>query len=159
VRIRQRVLFISMFISLASPGVRAVCVDLSGPDIVPRHPSIAQEFASAPWVFIGRATASRDVPSPDDPGFYDWTIYEVEVLKVFKGKPPHRIRLQSENTSGRFPMDRGKEYLLFVSHSPVVEMAGKEKLPGDYVDNCGHSGSIEEAGAAIRAVQDFSGAK
>jgi hypothetical protein len=110
-------------------------------------------------VFIGRATASRDVPDPDDPEFYNWTIYDVQVVKVFKGKPPHHIRLLSENTTARFPMDHGKEYLVFVSHSPTAEMAGKEKLPGDYVDNCGNSGSVEEAGATIRVVKGLSGAE
>jgi hypothetical protein len=158
VKIYRYALFILMALPLALHGAHAACLGLSGTDIVPRHPSIAAEYASAPWVFIGRTAASRDVPSPDDPGFYDWTIYKVEVVKVFKGKPPRYVQLLSENTSARFPMDPGKEYLVFVSHSPMVEKAGKEKLPREYVDNCGNSGAIEEAGATIRVVEGLSGA-
>lgn len=151
---------LSVCLLLSVPvAAHCACLDFSGPVDVPRHPSIAQEYASTPWVFIGRATASRDVPDPDDPEFYNWTIYDVQVVKVFKGKPPHHIRLLSENTTARFPMDHGKEYLVFVSHSPTAEMAGKEKLPGDYVDNCGNSGSVEEAGATIRVVKGLSGAE
>ena len=151
-------LLLSLWLSIPV-AAHCTCVDLGGPVDVPRHPSIADEYASVPWVLIVRTTASRDVPSPDDLGFYDWTIYDVEVVRVFKGRPPHHIRLLSENTTARFPMDPGKEYLVFVSHSPMVEMAGKEKLPGDYVDNCGNSGAIEDVGRAIRAVKELSGDK
>jgi hypothetical protein len=141
---------------LASGAVAAACIDLRGKEIVPRHPSVPEEYASVPWILIGRVIASRDVASPDDPGFYDWTIYDVEVVETLKGKPPHRIKLESENTSARFPMDKGRRYLLFVSHSNTIEMAGSEKLPQDYVDNCGNSGAVEEVEPTIRKVRALS---
>jgi hypothetical protein len=156
VRTGKCVLLMSMTLSVISFGVHAACVDLTGPSIRARHPSISKEYVSAQGVFIGRAIASRNIASQDDPEFYDWTIYDVEVLRAFKGQPPHRVRLLSENTSARFPMDKDKEYLLFVSHSPMVELAGKEKLPPNYVDNCGNSGALENVGATLKAVRVLS---
>lgn len=152
-------ILVLVIIALAPPGVMAACIGLSGTEIVPRHPAVSDEYASASWVFIGRAVASRDVASPDDPGFYDWTIYDVEVIEAFKGRPPHRVKLLSANTSARFPMDTGKAYLLFVSHSPMVEMAGNEKLPRGYVDNCGNSGAVKDVDWAIKTVRGLSGAR
>jgi hypothetical protein len=150
------VLIFAASLWLASGAVAAACIDLRGKEIVPRHPSVPEEYASVPWILIGRVIASRDVASPDDPGFYDWTIYDVEVVEALKGKPPHRIKLESENTSARFPMDKGRRYLLFVSHSNTVEMAGSAKLPQDYVDNCGNSGAVEEVEPTIRKVRALS---
>jgi hypothetical protein len=157
VRFRARSFLTLVTLLFASLSVRSTCIGLSGAKIVPRHPSISEEYASTPWVFIGRATTSRNVASPDDPGFYDWTIYDVEVIEAFKGKLPHRVKLLSENTSGRFPMDAGKAYLLFVSHSPMIELAGNEKLPQDHVDNCGNSGAVKDVETTIRTVRALSG--
>ncbi|WP_267226849.1 hypothetical protein [Dyella silvae] len=137
----------------------AACIDLRGKEIVPRHPSVPEEYASAQWVVIGRVAASRDVASQDDPGFYDWTVYDVEVVESLKGKPPHRIKLESENTSARFPMDNGRQYLLFVSHSNTAEMAGSEKLPQNYIDNCGNSGAVDEVEATVKKVRGLSGGR
>jgi hypothetical protein len=147
-------LIVALCISL---NARAVCLELKGPIEVQRHPSVAMEFRSAPWVVVGRAIASRNVASPDDPGFYDWTVYDVEVTKVFKGTPPRRIKLRSENSSGRFPLDVGASYLLFVSHAPFTVMAGREKLPRDYVDNCGNSGAADEVPVTLKEVRALSG--
>lgn len=150
------VLLFAASLWLAGGTAAAACIDLRGKEIVARHPSVPEEYASVPWILIGRVTASRNVASPDDPGFYDWTIYDVEVVEALKGKPPHRIKLESENTSARFPMEKGRQYLIFVSHSKMVEMAGSEKLPQDYVDNCGNSGAVEEVEATIRMVRELS---
>lgn len=149
----------AMTLSFASFGAAAACIGFRGNEIVPRHPSVSEEYVTAPWVVIGRVIASRDVASPDDPGFYDWTIYDVEVSEALKGKPPERFKLESENTSARFPMDNGKTYLLFVSHSKNAEMSGSETLPQDYIDNCGNSGAIEDAGTTIKKVRRLSGAR
>ncbi|WP_157971336.1 hypothetical protein [Dyella sp. C9] len=150
------VLFFAASLWLTCGSAAAVCVDLRGKEIVPRHPSVSEEYAAAPWVLIGRVTATRDVESPDDPGFYGWTIYDVEVVETLKGLPPHRIKLQSENTSARFPMDNGKQYLLFVRFH-TEETAGGERLPQNYIDNCGNSGAVEEVDAAIRKARGMTG--
>jgi hypothetical protein len=105
------VLLITGSLSLTCFGASAACIGLRGNETVPRHPSVSEEYASAQSVLIGRVTATRNVASLDDPGFYDWTIYDVEVLEALKGKPTHRIKLVWENTSARFPMGNGKRLL------------------------------------------------
>lgn len=107
----------------------------------------------------GRVTTERNISEPDDPEGYAWTVYTVQVLEIFKGTPPRTLRLLSENTSARFSMDTGKTYLLFVSQAPGVEMAGKEHLPSDYVDNCGNAAVAKDAEPAIKTVRGLSKAR
>ena len=128
----------------------------SGSTAVYRHPSVDAEFKEAPLVVTGRVIGERNISSPDDPKGYAWTIYTVQVLKTFKGRSAPSLRLVSENTSARFSMDMGKTYLLFVTHSRMSEMAGQERLPMDFVDNCGNSGLVSDAGAAMKAVGELS---
>ena len=128
----------------------------SGPTAVYRHPSVDAEFKEAPLVVTGRVTGQRNISSPDDPEGYAWTVYTVQVLKTFKGRSVPSLRLVSENTSARFSMDIGKAYLLFVTHSPMSEMAGQERLPMDFVDNCGNSGLVSGADAAMKTVGKLS---
>jgi hypothetical protein len=127
-----------------------------GEGAVYRHPSVSAEYKEAPLVVIGRTTSERNVSSADDPEGYDWTIYEVEVLQTFKGRPLHTIRLLSENSSARFLMDIGKSYLLFVSHSAMVERAGQEALPQDHIDNCGNSDALDTGSKKVEAVRRLS---
>ena len=41
--------------------------------------------------------------------------YDVQVTTTFKGKPPLRLRLFSENSTARFWLNKGERYLLFVT--------------------------------------------
>jgi hypothetical protein len=148
--VRQLIRFTLSSLALAmitiSPISYATCWESGeGPTAVYRNPSVPAEFKSAAFVITGRVTSARNISEPDDPEGYAWTIYTVQVLETFKGGPQRTIRLLSENSSGRFSMDTGESYLLFVSHSQTAEMAGQERLPLDYVDNCGNSAPIKEA--------------
>lgn len=138
---------------LAPVTSHGACVDVSGPVDVPRHPTVAAEYGSSKFVILGRATHIRDISSTDDPAGFDWTIYEVKVLTVYKGQPPKLIRLVSPNTTSRFRMDDGRDYLLFIEHSSEPEHAGKQLLPTDFVDNCGNSGLASKRSAEIRVIQ------
>lgn len=147
-------------IATISPASYALCWESGeGPTAIYRHPTVPAEFKNAAFVITGRVTAERNISEPDDPEGYAWTVYTVHVLETFKGTPPRTLRLLSENTSARFSMDAGKTYLLFVSHSPHVEMTGKERLPSDYVDNCGNSEVAEDAEPAIKTVRGLSKAR
>ncbi|SFR86855.1 hypothetical protein SAMN05216570_0143 [Dyella sp. OK004] len=148
--------YLSLSIPLASHGA---CVDLSGPVDVPRHLTVAAEYASSKFVVLGRPTRTKNISSPDDPAGFDWTIYEVKVLAVYKGRPPRSVKLVSPNTTSRFPMVEGKDYLLFIEQSSEPEFAGKEPLPADFVDNCGNSGLASERSTAIRVTQSLKGRK
>ena len=119
-------------------GVDAVCLNGT--------PSVEQEFRTSAIVALGVARAARDVSSSDDPEGIDHTIYTVRLTRSFKGMPAGRtVRLFSENSSGRFPLDPGVPYLLFIGNSK----------DGLYVDNCGRSGPVaeKETGAVLRRVE------
>lgn len=149
-----RVLLICFASALGATTANATCWQ-SGTGARATHwqPSVSEEFQEARFVFVGRAMHERNVFSAADPDDYDWTIYDVEVVQAFKGKPPHMIRLLSENSSARFTMEPGKTYLLFVNHMPMDERDGEETLPHDFVDNCGNSGVMEAAGEKIKTVE------
>jgi hypothetical protein len=155
----MRLTFPGLLLALAtvSPACNASCWESgAGSTAVYRHPAVRADFKNAALVVIGRVTGERNISEPDDPQGYAWTIYTVEVLETFKGTPQRTIRLVSENTTARFPMDTGKTYLLFVSQFRVAEMAGQERLPQAYVDDCGNSAIAKDAAAAIEVVRDLS---
>ena len=119
-------------------GAHAVCLNGT--------PSVEQEFRASTIVALGVARAARDVSVPDDPQGIDHTIYTVRLTRSFKGMPAGRtVRLISENSSSRFPLDPGVPYLLFIGSSK----------DGLYVDNCGRSGPVaeKETGAVLRRVE------
>ena len=148
---------LTLAVAATSSAAYASCWESGqGPAAVYRHPSVPVEFKDATFVVIARVLGERRISSADDPEGYAWTIYDVQVLEAFKGKPPRALHLLSENTTARFPMDKGETYLLFVSRSPSVEMTGNERLPGDYVDNCGNSATAKDAAGKIKAVSDLS---
>ena len=148
---------LSLATLLTSPTSHATCWESgAGPTAVYRTPSVAAEFKEAPTVITGRVLDERNISTPDDPEGYEWTIYTIKVLETFKGKLQETIRLSSENTSARFPMDTGKSYLLFVSQSGMAEMAGQERIPEAFVDNCGNSAPVQDAKHAIKVVRGLS---
>jgi hypothetical protein len=109
-------------------------------------PSIEQEFRDSAIVAVGVARAARDVSASDDPTGIDHTIYTVRLTRAFKGAPAgSTIDVVSDNTSARFPLERGARYLLFI---------GQAK-DGRYVDNCGWSGALRDkgTGAVLRRVE------
>jgi hypothetical protein len=151
---------LTLAVAATSPIAYASCWESGqGPAAVYRHPSVPVEFKDAAFVVIGRVLGERRISSAEDPEGYAWTIYDVQVLEAFKGKPPRALHLLSENTTARFPMDKGETYLLFVSRSPSVETAGNERLPKDYVDNCGNSATAREAADKIKALRVLSNAR
>lgn len=151
---------IALVVATIPTATYATCWESgSGPTAVYRNPSVPIEFKEAASVITGRVLAGRNISTPDDPDGFAWTVYTVQVLETFKGQPQQTIRLLSENSSARFDMDIGGTYLLFVSHSPIVEMAGQEQLPADYVDDCGNSALAKDAEAAIKTVRGLSKAR
>ncbi|URL58398.1 hypothetical protein IM816_17710 [Luteibacter flocculans] len=146
-----------MAMGAISPASYGSCWESgAGPTAIYRNPTVAAEFKGAAAVITGRVTAARNISEPDDPEGYAWTIYSVQVLETFKGPPQQTIQLLSENTTARFPMDTGKTYLLFLTRSSMIEMAGKERLPANFVDNCGNSAVEEDAQPLIKKVRHLS---
>jgi hypothetical protein len=98
--------------------------------------SLEQEFGQSRFVVVGRVIAESAVDrGPEGVG---GTNYVVAVTEILRGRPPKKITIFSENSSGRFPMVRGATYVLFVTKQ-TVEAFPK---PVYTVDNCGHSGQL-----------------
>ena len=151
---------LALAIAVASSTAHATCWESgAGPTAVYRDPTVPAELKSATFVVIGRVLSERHIPDDDDPGGYAWTVYEVRVLETFKGRPPRVLRLLSENTTARFTMAKGETSVLFVSRSSTVEMAGHERLPMNYVDNCGNSATTRETADKIKWLRALSTAR
>ena len=100
------------------------------------------EFFKSKFVVIG--TVVSEQTKTDGEGFLASTTYLIKVEKTYRGIPPSFLKTYSENDSGRFEMDKGQTYLLFVGavESHLV------------VNNCGNSGPRSEARtmAALEAI-------
>ena len=121
------------------PSRPALAVCLNG------HPSVEQEYQQSDLVFVGRVTAANEVPETKP--FYEGTRYTIQVKKIFRGLPGHTLTVFSENSSGRFPMNIGADYLVFLS-----PRAGEPAM----VDSCGNSGRVADAALAISTVRQLS---
>jgi hypothetical protein len=98
------------------------------------HLTIQHEYRHSLAVFVGRVRGSRQ-----DTATANWsegTTYTVSVVRTFRGALSPTVELFSENSSGRFPMDSGATYLLFV-YKNMGRLA---------VDNCGNSGLLSSSG-------------
>jgi len=116
----------------------AVCLDERG--ISQYHIPLEKEFHTAHAVAIGIAVSKKDISYGED---IEATAYQFAVEETLRGKRHRKIELYSENTSGRFPMDIGRRYLIFVS-----------KEHGHfYVSNCGSSGELPEQSQIVEAVR------
>jgi hypothetical protein len=95
--------------------------------------SVLGEFESSNVVIVGLVRSATPVSSPDDPDGVDKYLYKVKILKSFKGATKGTVTVTTENTSSRFPLDKGRKYLLFLK-SVNTDMSA---------DSCGNSGRIE----------------
>ena len=141
-------LWLSIWTCLAVLGVtataNAVCLDenfVSG-----YHLPLEKEVRSAVTNVLGKVTRKKDLV--EDPAYPDGitaTIYTVQVSRMVRGKVTPIIRIRSENDSGRFWMDVGKEYLMFLS---------KDVRHGlFFVDSCGNSGVASDRVTVLRQVE------
>jgi len=128
-------IIITVSFLLASSIATAVC--LKG------NPSIREEYADSESVFIGKVLKKKDVP--ESGGYYEGDEYTVQVKEIFKGKPNKKINIFSENSSGRFPMEIGKTYIIFL-HT---------ELGRHQINNCGNSGLQSEKQDIIKALRQI----
>ena len=74
--------------------------------------SLRTEFVRASAVVIAEALSEQIVPDPDDPVGFAATLYEVRIDESIRGSLHGVVELYSENSSGRFPLEIGKKYIL-----------------------------------------------
>jgi len=75
------------------------------------NPTVACEFLNGDAVFVGKVVSVKDAPARGDE--YEGWLYELAVQKLFRGPNTRTIQVFTENSSGRFPLENGKQYLIF----------------------------------------------
>jgi hypothetical protein len=156
------------------PQAGAFCIgsDKSPPNYDPDYYSIPHEFRHAKYVvearvieetWLGEDGKEKPLQPPFQNGgprpwgfdSYMGAYYDIEVLRAFKGDPAQHLRLFSENSTARFSLDVGSEYLFFITE-------GEFDQPVDLmltIDNCGNSSSLKKGQAALHAIERLSHAK
>jgi hypothetical protein len=105
---------------------------------------VNNEFFKSRFVVVGQVLS--ETTKVDSEGFIDSWDYQVKILKTYRGPVRHMLKIRSENDSGRFLMQKGQKYVLFVR---VFE--------GHFViDNCGSSGLLSDAKDTIDAINQIS---
>jgi hypothetical protein len=130
----QIFLIIALWFALADGG-SAAC--LNG------YPTVQSEYELSYGVFLGTVISAQDVPPLEKYFDQDGVMYMVRVDEVLRGRLAKRVRLFSENSSGRFPMRVRIKYLLFVyrDHGRTI------------VDNCGNSEIYSKTSPVLLAVR------
>jgi len=97
------------------------------------HLSISDELHTSGETIIATVTGAQN--APDSSFHLDGVNYTVKIDRVLHGKMLNRdtVTIFSENSPEKFPMQVGKQYLLFV-HLNYNRYE---------IDNCGNSGLLE----------------
>ena len=158
-----RYLVASLLLSVFSAAASAYCP----PDL---DYSVRGEFRRSDIVAIVRAdkvtwldenrrptSLKRPLSLGAFPGGLDPYIgayYSVRLERAFKGNPPSRFRIFSENTTARTPLIVGKPLLLFIARS---RLADHYIRVGDLtVDNCGNSARADKVPTRVRELNRLS---
>lgn len=108
------------------------------------NPSVKDEYLQSHAVIVGKVVKIAEVVSTTDPaGSVDKFRYQVRVEKRLRGSMPNLVHLEVENDSGRFPMERNKRYLLFVSKSNSKT----------FIDSCGSSTALPQGNETLSQVR------
>ena len=112
-------------------------------------PSLDRELWSSSAVVIGQVMSGRYSPKSPGGNWVDGTTFQLAVREVIQGSTAKKLTLFSENSSGRFPMQIGAEYLVFAS-------------PCDgqlYVNGRGNSGPVAEKVEVIAKLRTMASLK
>jgi hypothetical protein len=120
VGMKRALLTVAVAFGLWSNAAQAVCFkgDVS---VDPTKGPVAPwdvEFRHSRVVLIGTVGSERNIPDPDNPGFWTGTVYKLKVDALLKGTVGNSIEVFSENSSGRFPLVVGSRYVLFLRYDP-----------------------------------------
>jgi hypothetical protein len=105
--------------------------------------SVKAEYARSVAVVKATVVSERTVPDAPSADLIGGTVYAVRIQKSFRGALHGTSEVFSENSSGRFPMERGKTYLLFLYRE-------RDRLSAD---NCGNSGLASQKKSVLVALR------
>jgi len=111
-------------------------------------PTVEHEFKTSAVVFVGKVSSAREV-SVQSQAVSGGTFYSVVVEQVLKGTPSKTVELYSENSSGRFPMRVGVQYLVFAGYGVFEGISGQRLA----INNCGNSAPFSKAHKALATVR------
>jgi hypothetical protein len=110
--------------------------------------TVEQEFKTSAVVFVGKVSSAREV-SVQSQAVSGGTFYSVAVEQVLKGTPSKTVELYSENSSGRFPMRVGVQYLVFAGYGVFEGISGQRLA----INSCGNSAPLSKAHKALATVR------
>src|SRR5439155_10395859 len=105
--------------------------------------SVRAELDRSSAVIVGTVVAGR--ATAETKNVLEGVTYTVRVDEVLHGRAVKKVELFSEDSSGRFPMEKGKTYVLFIYR-------GLDRLA---VDKCGNSGLVTETKAVLTSVRQL----
>jgi hypothetical protein len=105
--------------------------------------SVEDEFDRSAIVAVGTVVSSEAVE--ESLPHYDGTNYTVNLTSIYRGPETASVTIFSENSTGRFPMEIEREYILFIH----------DEFGRYYVDNCGNSGPSIDKEAVIETVRSI----
>ena len=152
----------------------AYCVgsDASVPGYDRDYYSVSKELARSRYVVVGRVVSETWLgedgkPKALEPPFQDgrprpWgfdpyagAVYGIKVLRVIKGRPSRQLTLFSENSTARFWLDVGDDYVFFISEESFEAPIGRRLT----IDTCGNSARMANAKEVLRRLDDAGGEK
>ena len=106
------------------------------------HPRVCTEFFDSDVVLSGTVIAVRTDGAEDFPA--GW-FYTVRVGELFRGPSGKTVEFWTENSSARFPLSKGRQYLLFAQKDDSqLELTC-----------CGNSTFLEDSADAIRQIREI----
>lgn len=105
------------------------------------------EFFKSDVVLIGTVLSIRESPDTDD-DVGGW-FYRMRVEEIFRGPIRKVISVHTENSSARFPLQKGQKYLLF-----AYLKNGRLEIYG-----CGNSARLSEAADALTRLKSLAAGK
>jgi hypothetical protein len=93
-------------------------------------------------------TGEEHVPDTEAT-FYAGTLYFLKVERLIKGTQKLELRLFSENTTARFPMEIGKSYLVFARRDTDLF----KNTNTYWVNSCGNSKPAGHATKELRKLR------
>jgi hypothetical protein len=104
-------------------------------------PTVPCEFLNSDAVFVGKVSSVTVAPPRGDE--YDGWLYDLTVQELFRGPQTKIIQVFTENSSGRFQLDTGKQYLIF-----AYDYKGRLEI-----DNCGNSSEFPAVRPILRTLR------
>lgn len=121
----------------ASPGAAGVCLG---------DYSVSSEYSRSEAVLTGTVTDAHLVEDKTYPVSFAGIAYSVSVDRSYRGDLHGVVQVYSENSSGRFPMELGTRYVLFL-HKSGTNLTAYD---------CGNSGPIDDKATVLRALSALS---